>query len=556
MHMSILTNRHTYLATLFKILVMALLYFISGKISFLIANENHIITIVIFAAEGFALAGVLLFGKSILPGILLGQFLLALNGNIPLLPSLGIALVNTAEAFIAWRIFTDYSFNTDLRHPKDLFKLFFVIAFILQPFSAFFGTAILYLSSIIEGKAYLDSLFSWWFGNTLGQMLWTPMLLLLYTQRQKIHIPDFTLLILFSILFSSLIFMLLPFSNLSIVILMTMPIAIYVAVTRGILYASIMIVILSMVSIYATYIHRGPFSGMSMLDNIINLNFYILSHILIVLGVGVLYREMKETKNRLAILNRTLETEVAQQVEKLNKQNLIMTQQARLASMGEMLGMIAHQWRQPLSSINSNIAVIQKLTSESMPTDRFLEEKLENVTKQTYFMSETIEDFSSFFRPDKQTSNFDPCIVLQRAFKLLETDINKITLHINCPQTTFLENYENEYLQVLLTILHNAIENFQVRNIQSPSLYINLYDKETHVRLEIEDNGGGVDPEKIEKIFDPYFTTNHTGKNSGLGLYMAKLLIEESMSGTLSVHNANRGACFTITLPKRRNDDT
>jgi len=551
MYLSVLTNRHTYLMQLFKILLMAALYFISGKISFLIANENHIITIVIFAAEGFALAGVLLFGKSILPGIFLGQFLLALSGDIPPFPALGIAIVNTIEAFIAWKILLKYSFNTELQHPKDLIKLFFSITFILQPFSAFFGTLILYLSSIIEEKTYLDALFSWWFGNTLGQMLWTPMLLLLYTHYKKIHIPDFILLILFSILFSSLVFMVLPLSNLSIVILMTMPIAIYVVITRGLLYASVMIVILSMVSIYATYMHQGVFSSMSMLDNIINLNFYILSHILIVLGVGILYQETKKTKEKLAKVNRTLETEVAQQVEELNKQNLIMTQQARLASMGEMLGMIAHQWRQPLSSINSNIAVVQMITSEALPENTFLEKKLDNVTRQTQFMSDTIEDFSSFFHPNKESSIFDPCITLKRALRLLETDIRNILSHIDCPQNLFLQTYENEFLQVLLTIFHNAIENFNAKKIDAPILTIMLKEDEGHIILDIEDNGGGIQTDKIKSVFDPYFTTNHTGNNSGLGLYMAKLLIEESMNGTLNVQNKNKGASFRIILPKK-----
>jgi signal transduction histidine kinase len=289
---------------------------------------------------------------------------------------------------------------------------------------------------------------------------------------------------------------------------------------------------------------------MSMMDNIININFYILSHILIVLGIGTLYREAEDTKQALAKLNRSLEEEVAKQVRKLNEQNLIMAQQARLASMGEMLGMIAHQWRQPLNTINSNIAVIQKLISESPSKDPLLEKKLDNITNHTAFMSDTIEDFSGFFHPNKQAISFNPCETLRRAVKLLGNEVEKIDMTISCSETAVLYTYENEYLQVVLSILHNAIENFAVNKISRPSLHLSIYTDDTYVILSIQDNGGGIRTKRLESIFDPYFTTNHTKKNSGLGLYMAKLLIEESMHGNVTVENKKEGACFKISLPK------
>ena len=551
MHLFALSEKHTNMISLLKIFLIALLYFLAGKMSLGIASENHIITIVIFAAEGFALAGVLLFGKSILPGIFLGQLLLALDGNIAFLPAFGIALVNTLEALIAWKILNHFKFDRYIKHPNDLFLLFCTIACILQPFSAFFGTSILYSASIVTDHDFLNSLFSWWFGNTLGQMLWTPMLLLLYLNIGKVHYLELILYTLLFLLFSWVVFIILPISNLSIAMVLTLPFAVYIAIRKGLLFASIMIVILSMVSIYATYQHTGIFSSMSMIDNIINLNFYILSHILIVLGIGVLYWEMKQTKKALADLNRSLEEEVERQVEKLNRQNIIMAQQARLASMGEMLGMIAHQWRQPLNTINSNIAVIQKVVSDTLHNHIFLEQKLENITKQTQFMSDTIEDFSGFFHPNKQAVYFNPCDTLQRAFKLIHMETRHITTDITCPdEPVTLYSYENEYLQVLLSILHNALENFTLHQIENPTLKFIFQTDQKYITLYIQDNGGGIKAIPMESIFDPYVTTNNTKKNSGLGLYMAKLLIEESMHGILRVKNQNGGACFEITLPK------
>jgi signal transduction histidine kinase len=544
------TGRSVDLTSIIMILVMALLYFMTGKISLGIASENYIVTIVIFAAEGFALAGVLIFGKKVLPGIFLGQFVLALSEHIPVLPAMGVSAVNTIEAFIAWNIFQYFQFNKRLRHPKELFTLFFTIAFVLQPFSALSSTFILYLSSIVKPEDFLSTLFSWWFGNTLGQMLWTPLLLLLYTERKKIHYLELFLFILLFLLYAWLVFTILPIDNLSISIILTLPIAVYVTIKKGLLYASVMIVILAMVSILSTYMHTGIFSRMSMMDNIININFYILSHILIVLGIGSLYCEAEDTKQALAKLNRSLEEEVAQQVRKLNEQNLIMTQQARLASMGEMLGMIAHQWRQPLNTINSNIAVIQKLISENHSKDPLLEEKLNNITNHTAFMSDTIEDFSGFFHPNKQAISFNPCHTLKRAIKLIGKEADKIDITLSCPETLTVYSYENEYLQVVLSILHNAIENFTANRTHNPALQLSVKRDGAYVILSIQDNGGGIRANRIESIFDPYFTTNHTKKNSGLGLYMAKLLIEESMRGRLTVKNKNEGACFKISLPK------
>jgi signal transduction histidine kinase len=549
------TNKHaSKVLSVLKVLLMALLYFLAGKMSLNIVSENHIITIVIFAAEGFALAGVLLFGKIVLPGIFLGQFFLALSEGIAPLSSVGISIVNTFEGFIAWKIFNYFHFDRDIRHPNALFLLFIIIALILQPFSALFSTSILYLSSVVSSNEFLTSLFSWWFGNTLGQMLWTPMLILLYMNRQKIFFPELLLYVILFFLISWVTFIILPLSNLSIAIVLTLPISIYIAIRKSLLYASIMIVILSMVSIYATYRHIGVFATMPMLDNIINLNFYILVHILIVLGLGVLYREIEETKEKLSNLNRSLEKEVAQQVEQLNRQNIIMAQQARLASMGEMLGMIAHQWRQPLNSINSNIAVIQKIIQKTIPENSFLNQKLSNVTKQTKFMSETIEDFSKFFHPDKDTLHFNPCNTVKRALKLIELETMRISIQLNCPQKLTLHSFENEYLQVVLSILHNAIENFHAQNIESPTIILNLHQTNHNIILNIQDNGGGIQTTSLSSIFDPYFTTNHSGKNSGLGLYMAKLLVEESMRGKLSVINQNGGACFSISIPKRREE--
>lgn len=534
---------------------MALIYFISGKMSIAITNDNHIVTIGIFAAEGFSMAAVLIFGRSIWPGVFIGQLVLAISENLPWLPSFGIAAINSLELFLVWHTFHILHLNRSLDTIRDILGLFFIILFIAQPFSAFFNTSILYFSSITHDTNYLFSLFSWWFGNSMGQLLWAPALLLLYKHKDEMFTPStLFFLILFSFLAYTIIFIT-PIYSLPVIITITMPLTIYITMIRNVLTGSIMIVIMSVLTMYAAYEDIGIFSVHEIVENIINLNFFILSHILIVLTIGTLYHENIRTKKRLKELNDSLEEKVLKQVEKLNKQNILIAQQARLASMGEMLGMIAHQWRQPLNRINSNIAVINNISDSDTVDHTMLQDKTNNIKKQTKFMSDTIEDFTDFFHPDKKKIKFMPLETVERALILLDTHLHDISIEIEAKEEIWLYSFENEYLQVLLSILHNAIDNFKARPIHDPKIQIILQISGEMVSLCILDNGGGITSKEIHTIFEPYFTTNCTDKNSGLGLYMAKILVEDSMQGSLNAHNQNDGACFEITLPKGEKND-
>jgi signal transduction histidine kinase len=552
-----LPDEYRSLDYLSKIIILALVYYISGKLSIDVINNNFIITIGIFAAEGFSMAAVLIYGKKIWPGVFIGQLLISISEQVPLGAALWVSTINSLELFVVWYAFKKLKLNRSLESIQDVLGLFFIIIFIAQPFSAFFNTSVLYLFSITNHASYWFSLFSWWFGNTMGQLLLTPALLLLYTHYKEIHYAStLFFLALFALLVYTILFIV-PIYSLPIIITITMPLIIYISIIRNVLIGDLAIVVMSVISLYAAYCHVGIFSINGTIENLINLNFFILSHILIVLIIGTLYHENIKTHIELAELNKVLENKVMEQVDKLNRQNIIMAHQARLASMGEMMGMIAHQWRQPLNSINSNVAVIQYLVKEKIPTDPLLSEKLENITTQTRFMSDTIEDFSKFFHPNKSTIHFNPETTLHRVLKIIEGEIAQIKIIL--PETEgisekemMLHSYENEYLQVILTILHNALENFKVNKIQNPMIRFDFTTTQTAVTLSIQDNGGGIRTQTIDQIFDPYFTTNHTGKNSGLGLYMAKLLIEESMAGSITVSNKEGGACFEITVPKRR----
>lgn len=247
---------------------------------------------------------------------------------------------------------------------------------------------------------------------------------------------------------------------------------------------------------------------------------------------------------------RSLEEKVKNQVEELNRQNSFMAHQARLASMGEMINNIAHQWRQPLNRINSCVAVLSSIPTYNTDESKIVASKINSIEQNTKYMSDTIEDFANFFHPDKEKSTFTLQDTVQKALVLIRSRTCKIHIHIHSDEKVWVSSFEKEYQQVILSILHNAIDNFKEKATKNPSINIIIKVNHNTPYLCIQDNGGGIDIEDINRIFEPYFTTKFSAEGTGLGLYMAKMLIESSMGGVLKVVNKDNGACFTIEIPK------
>ncbi|WP_415406500.1 PAS domain-containing protein [Sulfurovum sp. CS9] len=254
--------------------------------------------------------------------------------------------------------------------------------------------------------------------------------------------------------------------------------------------------------------------------------------------------------NELSELNKNLETRVKEQVEELDRRHIFMAQQARLASMGEMLSSIAHQWRQPLNCINSDVAVISSIMARDTIDQEMLLSQIEKIENNTQYMSDTIEDFSNFFRPDKQKTEFMLHDTVKSALELLAPRSKNIEINTVFNKDTEVLSFKEEYRQVILIILNNAIDNFESRKTQNPKIDIIIKEHDNTTYLSICDNGGGIDKDKIDRIFEPYYTTKFANEGVGLGLYMGKMLIEDSMQGKLEVKNKNDGACFEIRVPK------
>ena len=218
--------------------------------------------------------------------------------------------------------------------------------------------------------------------------------------------------------------------------------------------------------------------------------------------------------------------------------------------MGEMLNSIAHQWRQPLNNINSDVAVISSVLAKDTIDQKRLQSQIEKIENNTQYMSDTIEDFSNFFRPNKQKKAFMLCAAVKSALKLLAPRSKNIDIKLMHNKEVKLYSFKEEYHQVIMIILNNTIDNFESKRTQDPKIDIVIAEDKHTTYLSICDNGGGIDEEKIDRIYDPYFTTKFADEGVGLGLYIAKMLIEDSMQGKLEAVNKNEGVCFEISIPK------
>ena len=261
-----------------------------------------------------------------------------------------------------------------------------------------------------------------------------------------------------------------------------------------------------------------------------------------------MYKQNK-LKKEIENLNKTLEERVRVEVENNRKKDIVLFKQSKLASMGEMIRNIAHQWRQPLNRINLNLSII-KTVYEEEDNKELIEKKILNAEKNIKYMSNTINDFMNFFRPDKKKNIFYIYNVVYESLKLLENRILDIKFDVIVSKKVEIYNYENEYLQVLLIILNNAIDNFDITNIENKKIEIKYSENNNYSKLFISDNSGGIKKENLENIFEPYFTTKFKKEGTGLGLYMAKILIEDSMNGSLSVESFGSSSTFIIRLKK------
>lgn len=238
--------------------------------------------------------------------------------------------------------------------------------------------------------------------------------------------------------------------------------------------------------------------------------------------------------------------------KEVQTQQDIIVEQSKATAMGEMISMIAHQWRQPLQAI---AILIQKLPLEKMIdgdiSDETLEEVVGSIDEQLAYMSKTIEDFRSFFNPEKDKNRIYASALVEQArdFLAYSFKVDEIDFTIESGEDVELSVHINEVVQVFINILNNAREILAERVISNRKINVKYYKQKDNVVFEISDNAGGIPSIIINKIFEPYFSTKKNKNGTGLGLYMSKTIVEKNGQGMLSVKNLNDGASFKIVLP-------
>jgi DNA-binding response OmpR family regulator len=258
-------------------------------------------------------------------------------------------------------------------------------------------------------------------------------------------------------------------------------------------------------------------------------------------------KELAKKTLELEKLNANLENRVQEELEKNRAKEKLLLQKSRQAQMGEMIAMIAHQWRQPLNAISIATSALTLKSKRGMLTPETVDDITQKIHNYIQHLSNTIDDFRNFFRPDKEKTETDFQTILTKALNLLDASLkkNNITIKQNISNPSSFLSYENELVQVVVNILKNAEDILVEKNISTPTISITI----KHATLTIEDNANGIKQEILERIFEPYFSTKLEKNGTGLGLYMSKIIVEEHCHGSLSVRNTKKGALFEITLP-------
>jgi len=235
----------------------------------------------------------------------------------------------------------------------------------------------------------------------------------------------------------------------------------------------------------------------------------------------------------------------------IHKKDEILIHQSKMATMGEMIGVIAHQLKQPLNIMSLYCSDVKDSHEYNEIDDAFIEKFDANTKEQIAFMTSTINSFTDFFNPHKAKALFSLKTAFDKTLQLLSKQMenNNITVHAQIGEESAY-GVESEFQQIFLNLITNAKDAFIDRNIENREITITSMTKEKYSIIIFEDNAGGIKEQDIEKIFDPYFTTKEYG--TGTGLYMVKLVIQNSFSGKLKIQNSDKGAKFIIVLKAQK----
>ena len=252
------------------------------------------------------------------------------------------------------------------------------------------------------------------------------------------------------------------------------------------------------------------------------------------------------------MMKQQLQDEIKEEIQLRQEQEYLMMQQSRLASMGEMIGHIAHQWRQPLAHMGGIFMNLESAHAFDELDEAYLQKKIMHGNEMLKYMSQTVDDFRLFFAPNESVERFDIVLVLRQAINIVSAglDYHHIKVKIDANEGEFFAKVSaSEFAQVVLNLLNNARDALAENTDTDRYIYISLSKVEDENVLLFCDNGGGIDPDILSEIFKPYVSTKHQKGGTGIGLYISHLIMKQKMSGSIYAQNDDKGACFTLSFP-------
>ena len=306
-----------------------------------------------------------------------------------------------------------------------------------------------------------------------------------------------------------------------------------------------------------------PMSFLDFIKNILNNltpSVYIIlffSFLLFVLIIFFAYFDFKREKEKEKLLkkleesNKTLANKIKQKVSELRQKDALILNQGKLAALGEMLNMIAHQWRQPLNAMSAAaIRLDLKAEMEENITKDEINEFSKFIQEETQKLSSVIDDFMNFSRPDEKKEEFYVSEVIEDVLKMIEIQLknHNIEIKVNVSENLQIKSYKKVIEHILLNLLSNARDALDEVDIKNKEIVISSKEDKDCIEIRVYDNAGAIPEDIAKRIFEPYFTTKEQGKGTGIGLYMSKKLAEEKLKGKLEFENKDNGVEFILKL--------
>jgi len=529
-----------------EILLLACVYIISAKIGQTFAIGPGNVTPVWFPS-GIIFFIILWRGYALLPGIFLGAAIgngwayFSFYDYEQIITTLTAASLNGIGDTL-FALIGVYFVKKATRINNFFSSIKSIVTFILYTVvlgslvSAIFGITGLLFAELITSNDYWTLFITWFVGDAVGVLLFAPLLISFFQNQWYFKFDPrlffYYALVMILILLIQYIPVLNQLDTLHILIIV-LPIVIYIAFRMNQLSALLFATISSLTILFANALSNSNISVDELNQLLISTQLFIFLLFTILLSFIVLINTLHNEEDK-----------------RIQQHDLMLKSQQN--SISEIISMIAHQWRQPLSTINMQVNnILLSIELKTFNTSDAVK-KLNELEEQVFYLSKTISDFRLMHnRNNILNKKVHINRTILKAINLLEKtfESDKIKVVQELHSKSELSIVEGEMLQVILNILNNARHVLIQRKINNPSVYIKTSDSEDNTTIIIGDNGGGIDSKHIDKIFDAYYTTKNEKNNSGLGLYMSKIIIEKNFSGTLRLENTENGVEFTINLP-------